>query len=291
MANITKLIQTRVGTVNTQGNVKTYSEDWQLFLDVSASQVAADVIIQSLEEGNVFAFPVNNQIHDDSDSLRAIDYQVSKWAPTETMKYKVTVGFTNQREDINTSQDPLDAPANVSYQAVDKEVIVEIDTVTGDAITNSAGRPFSPPITETIKLIRITVTRNESSYNTSKLQKLMGKTNKGSMGIDGYSYKDGDVYMESINGSNQFDQKGEEYFVVTYTMTVNTDGFSRKFIDAGFEDRNGRSQPTSIGGRSSTASKLRNGEFLNKDSQSDPTIFEVVEFNTIEQATMSTLRL
>lgn len=80
--------------------------------------------------------------------------------------WDVVARYTNriQRPDINIVENPLLRPAEISYGATSIMRPATFDR-NGDAVVNSAGDPFDPPLEVEEHRLTITIVRNQMSYN------------------------------------------------------------------------------------------------------------------------------
>jgi len=138
------------------GNTVTADQSWIMRLSAPASTVTAYNQVDA--SGSSFGFPDRGSGHDDLDSLKMIDYDVSHKDGQQDL-FTVTVNYSNEREviDTNTATNPLDLPISYSYDQIDLMAVVLEDQVTGDLIENFLGKPPASPFIENEPLTRITI--------------------------------------------------------------------------------------------------------------------------------------
>lgn len=280
---ITSLDRLNAADESTQtGNEITANDPWILQLDAAASAVSAHA--QVLSGGAGFSFPDIGDGHPDNSALKFVDFTVSHLNEQRT-KFVINGNYTNSSSVINQNSaiNPLNVPTSYSYDQVDQQVPVLIDVETDDRILNFVGRPYSSPLTENKPLLRITVVRNERTYNSSKAEDLRNTVNKTPVRIDGETYSSGTAKLERFTGSSQFDQNGLTYYVITYQILINKDGFTRKILDRGTRDINNRPPPRSVLGADGAAFLDENGNFVSEGVER--------EWNTLEEKNWAGLRL
>jgi hypothetical protein len=284
MAITSLIIQSAVDTIDENGNDLTAQELWIMELDAPANVVQAYNQMNSF--GGAFNFPDLGDSHPDAEALKAINRDIEHYESQQT-KFLITVDYSNVRADVeeNSSSNPLDLPADYSYEQVDRQVDVRIDAVTDDPIENSAGKPYLG-ITENKPLDRIVIVRNERFYNNSSIQEIRNTINKTATKIDGATYLAGTLKMESITATKEFDQEDRTYYTITYRVLINPESFKRKFFDQGGVDKNGRRPPNKLILEDGSGYLDGNGDWLAEGA-------EIVEneFYTLKAVNWSYLRL
>jgi hypothetical protein len=268
------------------GNEITTGDPWILKLSGPANSVEAYNQIESGGAG--FNFPERGEEHPDLESLKMVDYSISHHDDQQGI-FIVTVNYSNIREDIdvNTSVNPLDAPIAYSYDQIDLAEVVLTDQKTGDLIVNFLNKPPASPFIENAPLTRITITKNERRYDNNKAENIRNTVNRQSQRIAGKVYEAGTLKLERFTGSNQFDQNGREYFVITYQILVNKKGFKRKLLQRSTVNIQGKSPSKKVIHDDGAAYIDEDGTF--RDPAADPPGL-TTEFNTLEEKSWS-LRL
>lgn len=261
------------------GNTVTADQSWIMRLSAPASTVTAYNQIDL--SGSGFGFPDRGSGHDDLDSLKMIDYDVSHKDGQQDL-FTVTVNYSNEREviDTNTATNPLDLPISYSYDQIDFATPVLFDAVTGKEILNLNGKPFTSPLIENKPLTRITVVKNERQYNNDRAEDLRNTVNRQSQTIKRTTYRAGQLKLERFTGSNQFDQDGREYFVVTYQILVNKEGFKREIAERGTVNKFGKPPNGKVIHSDGAAFLDEDGTF--RDPAADPKAL-YTEYNTLEE--------
>lgn len=139
------------------------------------------------------------------------------------------------------STDAYGAPTNMpqivvwSIERFTKAVYVDQD---GNAILNSAGDPYDPPVTVDDSRLVVKVVRNELEYPTDVAIAYKDAVNSDSFEallIGGAPADPGTVKMANVGGELMNSLTGAfRYWRMTYEMHVNNNGWQPKVLDAGF---------------------------------------------------------
>lgn len=268
------------------GNAVASNDPWIMRLSNPSSSVTA---YNAIEIGGAsFGFPLRGDSHPDLESLKMIDYGIAHHN-SEQEFFIVTVNYSNDREliDLNTATNPLDLPISYSYDQVDLATPVLFDAETGNEILNLLGKPPTSPLIENKPLTRITVVKNERRYDNDRAEDIRNTLNRAPQRINGKTYNGGTAKLERFTGNNQFDQDGREYYIITYQILINKEGFKRKLAERGTVNKFGRS-PNGLVIHSDGAAFLdEDGTF--RDPTADPRAI-YTEWNTLEEKSWS-LRL
>ena len=249
------------------GNEVTAGEVWFMRLSTSSSTVEAYNEIES--GGQAFGFPVRGASHADLSSLKMIDYSIAHKDEDQRI-FTVTANYSNSREerDTNTSTDPLDAPIYYTYDQVDLAVPVLYDQDTGKLILNLLGKPPLSPFVENEPLSRITIVKNQHNYNNEQAEDIRNTVNKQSQRINGKTYIAGTAKLERFTGNNQYDQDGNEFYIVTYQILINKKGFKRTMMERSKTNKYGNPPVKLIVGDDGAAFLDEDGTF--RDPAADP---------------------
>ena len=276
--------QSAADTIDINGNEVTAQDPWLLFLPDPSSIVNAYNQIELF--GASFGFPRQGEAHPDLLALKFITHSIEHLDSQQT-KFLVTANYSNIREDIDkkSAADPLDLPANYSYDQIDRTVPITIDAETEEIIQNSANKPYED-VTENKPLDRVTVIRNERRYSNSSFQSIRNTVSSVPTKIDGETYPTGTLKLESVTATKQFDQEDRTYYTITYKVLINPDGFVRNFIDRGNTNIRGKRPSNLVILSDRTAFLDGEGEFL--PPAEDKILIPV---NTLKKVNWSGLRL
>lgn len=153
------------------------------------------------------------------------------------------VDVTYKTPDGDGSQgavNPLNDPTIISFGSTQYEKVVDKSYSDGDKegiptnpIENSVGDPYDPPITTTFANQYVTIQQNLSNFNPDWIVQFENTTNSSKMTIVGIDIEPYQARMISIRGNNAIDSNGFGYWVVSYEIEVNKEGFRRRTLNAG----------------------------------------------------------
>lgn len=166
--------------------------------------------------------------------LRSFVNSVSATEDDDGSGVQWTVEVQYSPYDASTfGSDPTLWPIRCSFGGERFERVVWLDQA-GNAILNSAGDPFSEPITIDDSRPTITVTRNElvTSFSPTLAELYRDKVNDATWnGFPAKTVKCGII----STGDEQYDSNsGSYYYTVTYPFTIDRDTWVKKLIDQGF---------------------------------------------------------
>jgi hypothetical protein len=297
MASIVSLVRNNPQpAANRTGNIVTATETWCMVTNTIASQIEAESLLSSIREGNQYSWiPVGVVGHPDNSSLYSTGFTVER-VELRSVQFLVTVSFTNEINEINENRSALDADPVYDYPEVDTLIEVDVDPLTGVAIASSNGEAYFPKVQRKGTDTRILISRNELRFDPRQAKNYRNKLNKTAMNIDGRSYDERTLLLESWTGKSAVDVDGAEYYQVRYQFLYDPEGHKIQLIDvASRADKDGR-YPQASGRIENKPYKLGrdeegDGKYMRKDDQEDPTKFFIREFNVHEEINMRFLRL
>lgn len=187
----------------------------------------------------------------------------------DSKRYLITLNYST----LNAQQrrwidHPLDRPAEVSSTFKSITSICDTDT-SGNAIANSAGQVFDPPIEKEDARKILTVTRNFGSYNGGL--SYMNRTNS-----DAYlGAAVGTLRITRFDEVRAFEEYGVEgseieveFWVRTVEMEYRPEGWHKKPLDVGTKDSSGND--LLINGIPVTTPVLLDGAGAVLNPQTDP---------------------
>ncbi len=264
--------------IKREGNNLTFSEKWILLLNTRSSPVAAEKLVNLIQKGNIYSWPVigADDLHADNSSLEPIAYDVGR-AKELGRKFIVTLNYSNDFNNINSSGDPNNnfSKASYNYGEVRTTEEFDIDPISDERIGPSNNELINPKPKRLRTLDRITIVRNERRFSAARRKKYRNRVNSVTTIINGDPHEKRSLLIESITGSPQIDSNGRRYYVVTYSVLHDPDNLHQyKYIDAATGvDLNGN-YPQTVGKSSNTPTKLDgNGVYMIKADQLDPTLF------------------
>lgn len=147
-------------------------------------------------------------------------------------QWKVTASY-GPYDATAWSQNPIEWPLKLSWSWAQYERIIWAD-VDGNPILNSAGDPFSDPVTIDDSRPVLRVTRNEATFDPALVDLYRDKVNSGAFCGAPAGY----VKMAAPTAELAFNpDAGGFYYVVTYEFHFNRDGWKKSILDQGFAEK------------------------------------------------------
>ena len=131
------------------------------------------------------------------------------------------VPVTYEREGDGDQDSPLDAAPDIRWDTVSSTEAKDFDA-NGDAITNSAGVPFDPPLTFEVNDRRLSYSRNEASYDPVAAGEFDNVTN----GDEFLGWPPGTVLCKPITGDSK--HEGELWYSHTRYEFIFRKGIEEK---------------------------------------------------------------
>lgn len=126
-------------------------------------------------------------------------------------------------------ESPLDQPPRVQWSSVQwTEPLLEDNQ--GNAVVNSAGDRYDPPLERDRSRMVLTVSRNEPSFDPSTAELYTDAVNTDSF----YQYDPGQCKVAKIAGERLFDNTIGWYWQVDYEVHTHPEGWTKKTLDCGF---------------------------------------------------------
>ena len=200
---------------------RTASLTWAVTVSASDTSVVAE---QASEIPNI------GESHPDDLFRYCVSLSSSRhsYGATESI-FHVTATYSTVPQPDN----PLAAAPQISWSHIRVEGIVDID-IDGNAIVNSAGMPYDPPVTALRNIHAVMrVTRNEAIYDEALALSFVGKVNAATY----RGYAPGHCMINDINASSAEANVGGltiHYAVVNYEIEFSPSPFQIKVLDAGF---------------------------------------------------------
>lgn len=170
-------------------------------------------------------------------SLRAEQYDPnSKYAWRVTAEYSTPSGATE-----STSENPLDDIPQVAWTFDAYSAPIDKD-MNGNAVRNSAGDRLDPMPEREFHVAKLSVLRNEPTYNPVVAYDLIDSINASTVTLAGYSVAARWAKLDELSGVWKR-RHGTAYWEVSYVISISRDTWIRSIIDEGFYalDANGKS--------------------------------------------------
>jgi hypothetical protein len=171
--------------------------------------------------------PVIGEVHPDDSGAWCTTLQVD---PTDPWKgWTVTAEYSTERE---LAEDPTDDPAEITwgYEQFQKPAVTNY---AGEAILNSAGDPFDPPIMIDDSRPHVTISKNLATVPVW-ITTYQDAINSGSFTVDGITVGAGLAKMQNITITRAQSRNGTSFRTVTFSIHLQKQGWSSKQLDAGF---------------------------------------------------------
>jgi hypothetical protein len=177
--------------------------------------------------GSHASLPVIGEVHPDDAGAWCTTLQVD---PSDPWKgWTVTAEYSTERE---LAEDPTNDPAEITwgYEQFQKPAVTNY---AGQAILNSAGDPFDPPIMIDDSRPVVTISKNLASVPVWVFT-YQDAINLGSFTVDGITVDAGLAKMQDIKIVRRQSRNGTSYRTVTFSIHLQKQGWSSKQLDAGF---------------------------------------------------------
>lgn len=257
-----------------EGKVQ-YSHKRRVIYDeiVSQAKVHADFV------STLWANFIASDVSDTTVNLKS--FQVSCVSDNGRI-WEVTQNYERLENGTGDEEDPVDVRVKYRPRAELVEVVYDYDPITGNAIVNSAGDPFDPPLTDQIPALFMNVEWNTAS-NLSSLLVHIGKTNS-----DSWQGFGADTWMITSFHSEEVPYNDTVYYKNTLDCALKTSKWRPiKVLNVGFREKiDGELKNIKIKGQDATAPVALDADGTAVTDGSDP-IF--LEFNTKEQVSISSV--
>lgn len=205
--------------------------------------------------------------------------------PADPRQYLVDVSYTSQfdQDPASTNEDPLSRPAiwSFSFERATKAVREDLD---GNALDNSAGVPFDPPVEVETSIPIIKIDINKASFSYASIATLQDCVNDATWN----GFAAGTVKVRGVEVKQQF-ENNQLYWSYSWTLAVKWDGWQAKILDQGFHELDDDGEPKLI--RDAFGNPLPHPSRLdgdgNKLESGEPSVF--LDFTTCRTANFSTV--
>lgn len=143
--------------------------------------------------------------------------------------WTVTAEYSSE---FTLAENPTSDPATITWGSEQFQRVVIVDK-NGQAVVNSAGDPFDPPIMADDSRRVVTVTKNLANVPTWILT-YQDAVNSDTFTVDGVSISAGIAKMQAVTVSTVQSRNATSFRQVTFTMHFNPGGWKAKPLDAGF---------------------------------------------------------
>ena len=215
---ITYLGENHAPATNTKG-ARSYTRSFKLQTSAKTER--------AYHVGSHASLPVIGETHPDDAGAWCTTLQVD---PSDPWKgWTVTAEYSTERE---LAEDPTDDPADITWGSEQFQKPA-ITNYAGEAIVNSAGDPFDPPIMIDDSRPFVTISKNLSAVPVWVMT-YQDSVNSSSFVVDGVTVAAGLAKMQNIAVTRPQSRNGTSYRTVTFTIHLQKQGWLSKVLDAGF---------------------------------------------------------
>lgn len=234
----------RSGTRELGGGKRTYTQVFLVGTDspLDGSQIARTAI--DPKGGPVIPQPGTFYVAGNEFDLGCFIKSVEAHEVGETgMLWEVSVTADSEMPDPPRDQEnPLDRPPEVSWSFAQFQRVAEKD-MAGNAILNSAGQPFDPPIQVDDSRPVCDIERNEDTFDPNIVFAYKDAINSDALDIGGLTVLPGQAKMSNIGARRQF-ENSQYYWKVNYQIQVKADGWALSILDQGWYKTGNNGKPT-----------------------------------------------
>lgn len=148
--------------------------------------------------------------------------------------WNVTVSYSSDKE---LNDDPLLDDPDISWGSQKFQEPI-VDDINGDAVVNSAGDPFDPPIMRDVSREVVTITANVASV-PAWVFSYKDRLNNATITIDGISILAEKAKCDDITVANKAERNEIEYYPLTIRLSLREEGWAKQVLDVGFNEIDG----------------------------------------------------
>lgn len=181
------------------------------------------------EVGSTSGLPLIGDVHHEDASAWCVSLTVENFAPYKG--WRVTAEYSSEHEIDNT---PTDDPALITWDSEQFQRPAIFDS-SGNAIVNSAGDPFDPPLMMDDSRRVVTIIKNLSAV-PSWILTYQDAVNNASFTLDGLTIGAGLAKIQRVAVSERQIRNGTTFRQVTLVMHLEKNGWLLEPLDAGFRE-------------------------------------------------------
>lgn len=186
-----------------------------------------DTRVSEFDIGTHGSCPVIGSTHPDNPAMWCVEVMIANHEPWKG--WQVTAEYSSERE---ITEDPTDEPVRVSWSTEQFQEVAIVDE-NGDAVCNSAGDPFDPPVMKDFSRRVASVSVNVSSVPSWFLD-YEDAVNSDTFTLAGFSVAAGKAKCQRVSVSEEKERNGISYFEVHMEIHLSKNGWLVKPLDAGF---------------------------------------------------------
>jgi len=194
------------------------------------------LILTLLASTPTLSVPQKGDHYPGDDFLRVVKRTVKTYQGP--FVYEVTCNYLHRwGGGDEEAEDPLIKKPEISWLSAVTNEPIDRD-IEGNAVMNSAGEAFDPPITKEFNDLVLRYVRNERNFNQRRASEY-----KGAISSDSFlGFAEGTVMCTVFDGQKIYDEKRGDYYQVTYEFQIRFDGWKRKIFDKGFGEYLGKNE-------------------------------------------------
>ena len=266
--------EVNLGQARNNLGIRTYTRTFKLTTSLNTER--------EYHVGSHASLPTIGSVHPADSAAYCISLGVDHTEPR--WGWTVTAEYTTQFE---RAANPTSDPAQISWSSEQFQRVMAQDK-DGDAVMNSAGDFFDPPVMIDDSRRVATVKKNLAAVPTWLLD-YQDAVNSDAFTIDGVSIAIGQAKMQMVSVEVEQERNGVTFRPVTFTIQFQRDLWKVKVLDAGFRDING-DRITSDDGTDVTQPAPLNGSGLVLANPT-PATAQFIEFDAYKQRAFSSLPL
>ena len=215
---ITYIGEIHAPATNTKG-IRAYTRSFKLKTSLQTER--------AYHVGSHVSLPAVGEVHPDDVMAWCVSLSVDPSDPWRG--WTVTAEYSTERE---IAEDPTADPAVITWSSeqFQKAAIVNAD---GEAIVNSAGDPFDPPLMIDDSRPNVSVSKNVLVVPAWVLT-YQDAVNNASFVIDGITVATGLAKIQSISIGAEQSRNGTTFRNLSFTLHLQRQGWQSNILDAGF---------------------------------------------------------
>lgn len=180
--------------------------------------------------GSNASLPIIGSVHPEDSTAWCRSLSVDNTNPWKV--WRVTANYSSEFE-LNTN--PTSDPAIINWDTEQFQKPAVFD-YSGNAICNSAGDLFDPPVMVDDSRRTVTITKNLATV-PSWILSYQDAVNSDAFSIDGFSIAVGKAKMQRVAVAAKERRNGTSFYPVTFTIHLQKSGWRIEPLDCGFRKK------------------------------------------------------
>jgi hypothetical protein len=185
--------------------IRHYTHTYQVLTseyNLDAGAVAAIVPIAMFA-----AHPVDNRAYVRSKSAKPVSGQLGIWEVTLEYDSRPQDPAKGETQQNNQNEAPEDRPPTISFES-EQSTKPLMEDLNGDAVTNSVGMLYDPPLTVPVTHPVINIQYMSATFDPESIAYYTNKTNNAPLSIFNYSWPARTLLCTKYSASSVFEQGG-----------------------------------------------------------------------------------